>query len=421
VVWGSGTSLEQPDWMVDEDTVPTAQFAMQTRVTLGSPGNGGVVGEPPLLSWSAVPGVARFDVELSPDGTFSEAGTRRGSIYGYGAVPGSMTNGETRLADGTWSWRVRAVDGGGKGRTWSPVGTFTLNSARPAQKLPADGATVVFSPLVTWSPVAGACAYQVEVSRDPGFADGAVGEPLVTAQTALVPPATMITTPGIHYWRVRADYCSEVKGQWSPTRSFRSVFPPSFNLNTVPRTVDFRSQVVIGGQLRNNGAAVRKARLFLERRLYPNDTFRAAGIVRTNTQGRFRFALRMTRSADYRLVWRASATNPEGSAAFGIDVQPRVTFRLASSRVQRKRGLLVKGSIYPKRPAVVQMRTSDGWRTLRKIKPTRQRFSVAVSTGRLDPGTHRLRLWVPRDAQRKFTNASSRQRGVLIYDRFVIR
>ena len=44
----------------------------------------------------------------------------------------------------------------------------------------------------------------------------------------------------------------------------------------------------------------------------------------------------MSRSADYRLIWREETTHPEGSAAFGIDVQPRVTFRLATSRVVRK-------------------------------------------------------------------------------------
>jgi hypothetical protein len=155
--------------------------------------------------------------------------------------------------------------------------------------------------------------------------------------------------------------------------------------------------------------------------MYPSDTFRAAGMVRTNPQGRFAFSLRMNRSPDYRLVWREEATHPEGTASFGIDVQPRVTFRLATSRVVRKKGLLVKGSIYPKRPAVIQMRTSDGWKTIRKVTPTRDRFQVSVGTGRLDPGTHRLRLWVPRDSQRRFANVASRQRGVLIYDRFVIR
>ena len=179
--------------------------------------------------------------------------------------------------------------------------------------------------------------------------------------------------------------------------------------------------MVVSGQLKNNGAGVGKARLYLERRTYPSDAFKAAGMVRTNPQGRFAFSLKMSRSADYRLVWREEATHPEGTAAFGIDVQPRVTFRLATSRVVRKKGLVVKGSIYPKRPAAIQMKTSDGWQTIRKVKPTRQRFQVTVSTGRIDPGTHRLRLWVPRDSQRKFANVASRQRGVLVYDRFIVR
>ena len=49
-------------------------------------------------------------------------------------------------------------------------------------------------------------------------------------------------------------------------------------------------------------------------------------------------------------------------------------------------------------------------------------FGVSVFLyRRFDPGTHRLRLWVPRDAQRRFANISSRQRGVLVYDKFVIR
>lgn len=420
VIWGAGTQIDDPQWMVDEDLVDSAQYRKQTRVTLGTPASGGVVSQSPLLSWGSVPGIAKYDVQLSQDGQFGPT-SRSGSIWGLGTVPGSMADGEKRLPEGTWSWRVRAVDGGGLGQTWSPVGQFTLASPRPVQKTPNDGASVVYSPLITWTPVSGACSYDVQVARDPSFASGTDGDTLTTVQTALVPPKAQITTPGVHYWRVRANYCGDVTGQWSPTRSFRSVFPPDFNLNSIPTRVDYRSEVVVGGQLKNNGSGVAKARVYLERRLYPSDTYRPAGVIRTGIGGRFRFAIKMRRSADYRLVWRESATNPQGTAAFGIQVSPRVTFRLATSRVARRNGLLVKGSIYPKRPAVIQMRTSDGWETIRTISPSRDRFAVSVSTGRLDPGAHRLRLWVPRDAQRRFANTASRQRGVLIYDKFVIR
>ena len=70
------------------------------------------------------------------------------------------------------------------------------------------------------------------------------------------------------------------------------------------------------------------------------------------------------------------ASNPEGAAAFGIDVQPRVTFRLASSRVVRRKGLVVKGTVYPKRPGFVQIKTSDGWENLRKVSARSNRFSA---------------------------------------------
>ena len=353
VIWGTGTD-EEPTWAVYEGdpSVPAAQFRKQTQITLSSPANGGVVNTPPLLSWSAVPGIAKFDVELSPDGQFASGTTRKARVFGFGGVPGSIANDEPRLPEGTWSWRVRAVDGGNAGQTWSRVGSFSLNSPRPTQKAPNDGASVVYSPLMTWTPVSGAVAYDVQVSRDPGFAASATM--LTTAQTAMVPAREHIATPGVHYWRVRANYGADSVGRVvKTTRSFRSVFPPDFNLNTVPARVNYRQTVVVSGQLKNNGAGVGKARLYLERRTYPSDAFKAAGMVRTNPQGRFAFSLKMSRSADYRLVWREGATHPEGTAAFGIDVQPRVAFRLATSRVVRKKGLVVKGSIYPKRPAAI--------------------------------------------------------------------
>jgi hypothetical protein len=236
----------------------------------------------------------------------------------------------------------------------------------------------------------------------------------------MVPPASA-GTAGLHYWRVRASFGDGVTGQWSPTRSYRSTTPPTFGLNSVPKTVDYRSKVIIAGQLKNNGAGAPKQRLYVERRLWPSADFRPAGTIKTGTGGRYRFSLQMVRSADYRLIWREDDSHPAGQANFAIKVRPRITFRLAAPRVQRKKGLLVKASIYPRRPAVIQMRTADGWRTLRKVTPRRARFSIAIATARLDPGRHNLRLYVPRDAQRKFANTASPQRRVLVFDRFVVR
>ena len=82
----------------------------------------------------------------------------------------------------------------------------------------------------------------------------------------------------------------------------------------------------------------------------------------------------------------------------------------------------MKGSIYPKRPAVIQMRTSDGWKTLRKVTPTRERFQVTVPHRPHRPG-HAPPAPLGSRATRSASSptSSSRQRGVLIYDRFVVR
>ena len=116
-----------------------------------------------------------------------------------------MADGEKRLPEGTWSWRARAVDGGNVGQTWSSTGKFTLASPRPVQKTPNDGASVVYSPLISWTPVSGACRLRRPGGARPELRAGDGSDLLSTAQTALVPPKARITTPGVRYWRVRGD------------------------------------------------------------------------------------------------------------------------------------------------------------------------------------------------------------------------
>ena len=281
-----------------------------------------MVDTPPLLTWGAVPGIAKFDVELSPDGQFASGTTRKARVFGFGGVPGSIANDEPRLPEGTWSWRVRAVDGGNAGQTWSRVGY--VQPEQPAAHAEGPQRRRLGRLLAAHDVDAGLRRRRLRragVARPRLRRERAM---LQTAQTAMVPAREHITTPGVHYWRVRANYGADSVGQWLTTRNFRSVFPPDFNLNTVPARVDYRQTVVVSGQLKNNGAGVGKARLYLERRTYPSDAFKAAGMVRTNPQGRFAFSLKMSRSADYRLVWREEATHPEGTA--------RVRHRRAAAR-----------------------------------------------------------------------------------------
>ncbi|MGI9540052.1 MAG: hypothetical protein ACR2N6_07890 [Miltoncostaeaceae bacterium] len=419
VIWGAGSTADDPQWMVAEASAPTSTFRKQTQVT---PINGqlGQIGAPPLLRWNHVSGIARFEVELSKDERFGSE-TRKTVIWGTGFIPGSA-QGDKSLPDGTWYWRVRGVDGGSVGQTWSPVGSFTLTAGRPAISEPRDGQVVVGAPTLRWSPVDHACGYQVQIDRDPGFpTDGEDEEPtLSTAQTAAVPSGEVVNGLGRWYWRVRANLCDDVVGQWSPARSFRSVRPPQFNLNMIPGKVSYKRRVIVSGRLVHNGRGVARARLRLQRLVFPQRAYRGHGTVRTDRRGRFRFRLTMRRSASYRLVWRGNARHPEGIAPFAITVTPRVALRVNRTRVERRGVVRVAGTVFPRRRARLQIRTSDGWRTLRSVKPRRARFSMGVRVN-VEPGKHRLRLLVSGDRRRKLATASSRKRSLLVFDRFVVR
>src|SRR5205085_3565249 len=139
---------------------------------------------------------------------------------------------------------------------------------------------------------------------------------------------TQVSHPGRWYWRVRADYCAGVSGQWSPTRSFQSASPADFGLNSVPARARYGSRVIVSGALSFGGVRVRKPTLVLERRAYPEADYRFFGTVRGDAQGRFAVRLASRRTAAYRLRWQAAPGHPEGQAAFSIQVQPRVQLNL---------------------------------------------------------------------------------------------
>ena len=417
VVWGAGYQKDDPHWMVDEAAVPKAQYRKQTRVVLGL-ADGITVPEAPVLSWSSVPGVAHFEVQLSQNRQFDPSGDLlKTTVWGTG-IAGGAFNESKRLKDGTWYWRVRPIDGGGTGQTWSPVGSFTLTSPRPLVTEPEDGATVVGSPLLRWNPVAHACGYDVQLNKGPEFPTGDGVKPLQTAQTASVPTGTEVSEPGRWYWRVRPDYCEDNKGPWSIARSFKSVRPPDFGLNAIPTNVGYGDSVTVAGALSFGGVRVKKPVLLLERRMWPEDDYRFFGTIKGDARGRFAFRMRPKASASYRLRWAPTDDHPEGQNAFGVQVGPRVTMVLGSSKVARRGKVSVQGSVYPRRTVRLQALSAGGWETIRTITPRRPRFRISVRAT-MDPGRYRLRLLVPAD--KRLIAGKSKQRNLFVFDRFVVR
>lgn len=498
VVWGAGIDCKAPLFMVDEDLVPTATVRKQTRIVTAQSSDG-IVSSEPLVRWDPVPGAARYALELSKDAQFGD-GTQTTTLVSTGGVPGNFDKLE-RLAEGTWHWRVRAVDGGGNGQSWSPVRSFTINRQRPVVTAPRNGQTVVRSPRLGWDPIPQACAYHVQIRRDRNFeqqvepeltgpgagspSEGQAKGPeqpsesdvFSTYQTSWTPTSQVIDKPGIWYWRVRADFCGGTLGQWTPLRAFRSVKPPDFNLNTIPTKLGYGYRLTVAGRLVNNGTPVKRTRIHIERRFLKDPVHRVFGTVRTDARGRFAFSLPMRASASWRLVWRegeeALAPKPDkkktkkktkktvkrtrkttrevqtapngariqrvlpppkssnarpiasedgirGQAPFAVNVTPRVTLKLGTRRVVRKRKIKVTGSVFPRRPAQLQVRTSDGWETVRRITPRRSRFGVRIRAN-FAPGRHQVRLLVPSDKRGRLALGKSRRKAVLVYDRFVVR
>lgn len=460
VVWGAGDKCDEPAYMVDEDAVPTAMFRKQTKVVTAQSADG-LVSEEPVISWSHVPGVGKYEIQVAKDARFSED-VRKGTVFGLAAKPGTMFPNDTTLPEGTWYWRVRPIDGGGQGTTWSDTRSFTLTRARPELSGPKDGETVLLSPTLRWTAVPHVCGYQVQLRSDrnfeqqvepdakaPGETSGSTGaaptpdassssDIFTTYQTAWTPTGDVVSVPGTFYWRVRADYCDKKFGQWTPIRSFRSIRPPDFNLNTIPTKLSYGNRLTVAGRLELNAKPVKKQQLYVERRLMTDEDYLVYGTVKTDSRGRFAFSLPMRRSASWRLVWRetaattpvggksanalqvASDTGIKGQAPFAVTVVPRVTLQLSSSRVVRKRTLKVRGSVFPRRPAELQVLTSSGWETIKKITPKRTRFGMNVRA-KLDPGRYQVRLLVREDKRKRLGTGESRRAGVLVYDKFVIR
>lgn len=141
--------------------------------TLLSPAAGGALTVPFGISWSAVSdpaGIVAYNWEVSTSSNFSTI-TRQNS-----------TNGQTQdtvggLADGSYFWRVQAVNGNFVQGTWSAARTFTVtgaNSGEPAAPTlnPTQGGTQ-FHPMevihFSWNAVPGATSYILEASTSLSF------------------------------------------------------------------------------------------------------------------------------------------------------------------------------------------------------------------------------------------------------------
>jgi titin len=148
------------------------------------------------LSWGAVTTGASYTLQVSTDSTFSSslAFNQNGLTTTSQTVSG--------LANNTaYYWRVCATNTGGTS-VWSSYNSFTTTLIAPTLIAPATGAVSQMTTLVlSWSAVASATSYALQVSTDPAFATSSYNQCGLTATSQTVTGLASSTT---YYWRVNA-------------------------------------------------------------------------------------------------------------------------------------------------------------------------------------------------------------------------
>ena len=163
--------------------IASACMASATTPTPGllSPASGANVTTPVTISWSAVTdpiGITAYNWEVSTSSTF-------GNIVLHNSVSGQTTQDTVSgLANGTYFWRVQAVNNSLVQSAWSAGRSFKITGtgagALGAPSLSPTKGYSTFHPLevivFNWSPVPGAANYVLQFSKDPSFPVATTGQ-----------------------------------------------------------------------------------------------------------------------------------------------------------------------------------------------------------------------------------------------------
>ena len=137
------------------------------------PAAGAQVLVPFTLSWSSVSdpsGIVAYNWQVSPSSSFSP-------VVQQNSTSGQTQDAVSGLANGTYFWRVQAVNGAFEQGAWSQTRSFTVTGASPDEPgiptlNPPKGGTQ-FHPFESitfaWTAVPGAASYVFEADKNPSF------------------------------------------------------------------------------------------------------------------------------------------------------------------------------------------------------------------------------------------------------------
>jgi hypothetical protein len=188
----------------------------------------------PTLDWEVIDGTDYYILEYAdnPNFDFSTLVDAIGpSEYGL----------ETPLNDGTWYWRVMAVDFAGNESEWSAVGVFTIDTTEhciggpetPILLSPANGAAnVSLTPVLSIQEIidTALCNYPLKfrwrISKDPDF-QGLVAQVNSESKdlTSYQLSELILDPSTTYYWKVRIIGSQGNNSEWSNVFSFTTQPP----------------------------------------------------------------------------------------------------------------------------------------------------------------------------------------------------
>jgi large repetitive protein len=180
----------------------------------------------PTFSWNSVTNGNTYQIQVDNNSDFSSP------EFDDAAAATSRTPGST-LADGIYSWRVRATNMYGTNGAWSAVRTITISipPAAPTLSSPGDASTDGSgTPTFSWSSVTNGNTYQIQVDNNSDFSSPEFDD---TAAMTNRTPGTMLAD-GIYHWRVRAIDVYDTPGEWSVARTVKIDVPPTAPELTAP-------------------------------------------------------------------------------------------------------------------------------------------------------------------------------------------
>ena len=193
-----------------------------------SPADGVSVQAVPSFSWRPVRHAAKYEFQASADPAFKSIvlGQGNGSFFTHN-TSASITK---ALPDGSYYWRVRAIDARERAGRWSSVRSIRKRwTTTPVLLAPPSGAAVSYprTPLILrWAPVQGAYKYLVRIATDPGLSNSVFGPRLPAIETSgTVFAMPLAVAPGRYYWAITPVDSQKHPGTQSGVRSFVWAWP----------------------------------------------------------------------------------------------------------------------------------------------------------------------------------------------------